>query len=229
MVIGNLGAKVDPQGGSGENFAGLTRATQFEIALKPKLLEEGAILQFSDAWPPAQHLSVSGKTFKVQGVNAVPHILSYVLPGGDYRDVNLSSGTDLFQENIYPERTRSLFEVSLGLSKGDWLLQLLIPESRPHLVGLEYAAMRPNVDDSQLRFLGTLKPESSPREDPTIRLFFVKNLSGLILRLYVLDSVDWEKIILSILVNRVNMVPIMPSGAEERKAEKLSYYTELRF
>ena len=90
----------------------------------PKLLQEGFYVKFTDKWPVTLP-HVSGKFFTIDRTNEVPYDLSYILPTNDYRDVDLSNAAG--GENIYPENTKTLYEVALGFKPGNYLVHFYIP------------------------------------------------------------------------------------------------------
>ncbi len=201
---------------------------QFTVVVPPKFLQEGYLVNFTDAWPSTmQH--VKGKTFRVDSVNQVPYSRGFIIPSGDYRDVDLSNGSGTFQESFYPTRSRSLFEVALGLSPGNYLVHFYIPATR-HIHSLEYAGMTPDVGSATKVYLGARKPVDSPREDPRIKFYLVHGLAPLILRVFVLPGVDYEKCVLDFTVNKCDLRLIeAPSAADQLKAKVIRHYDELRF
>jgi len=199
---------------------------QFTVVVPPKLIQEGYLVNFTKAWPSTmQH--VRDKTFRVDSVNQVPYSRGYIIPTGDYRDVDLSNGSGTFQEGMYPTRSQSLFEVALGLRPGNYLVHFYIPAAR-HVHDLEYAGMTPLVTSATLVYLGARKPEDSPPEDTRIKMYLVMDLAPLILRVFVLPGVDYEKCVLDFTVNKCDLREIQPTDAERLKAKVIRYYTELK-
>ena len=200
---------------------------QFTVVVPPKLLQEGFLVSFTDGWP-STITHVRGKTFRIDVVNQVPYSRGYIIPTGDYRDVDLSNGTGSFQEKLYPTNTKSLFEVSLGLRPGNYVVHFYIPADR-HVHGLEYAGMTPDVSSATLVYLGARKPEDSPSEDPRNKFNLVKDLAPLILRLYVLPGVDYEKVVLDMTISKCQLNEIQPTEQQKAKAKVIRYYEELRW
>jgi len=200
---------------------------------KPKLLQDGFFVRFTDAWPlTLPH--VKGKSFQVERTNEVPYDLSYIIPAGDYRDVDLSNATG--GENIYPENTRTLYEVALGFKPGNYLVHFYIPAGE-YVHRLEQSGMVPNVASATLRYLGASKPEDSPYDDKRIFMYFVKDLEPLILRTFVdtgmpaaVGGADHEKCIFGLTVNKCYLKQIISPTPEQRdRAKEIPYYTELRW
>lgn len=199
---------------------------QFSIVVPPKLLQEGYLVHFPTTWP-STYKWVSGKTFRLDSTVQVPYDLSYIIPTGDYRDVDFSNGSGTFQENITPVNTVSLFEVALGFKPGAFIAEFFIPAGKT-IHRLEYAQMEPDITNAKRLFLGAFTAKDSPYEDPRIRMYFVKDLTALIMRLYVLAGVDYEKIVAGLTVNRCKLREIEPTPEQLQKAKVIRYYDELR-
>ncbi len=201
----------------------------------PKYLQEKYIVRFSDKWP-ATMVHISGKTFLIDKTNQVPYVRRYILPTADFRDVVMSNGTGTFNENLYPESTQSLFEISLGWKLGNFVVHVYVPADR-HLHSLEYTGMYPQVTNVNLRFLGARKPQDSPYKDNQFFIYAVKDLEPIILRHYILPGVDFEKAIMGILVNKCHLVEITAANKttlgvtdeQLKKAKFLPYHEELRW
>lgn len=201
---------------------------QFTVVIPPKYLQEGYLVHFPASWPSTL-VHVREKTFRIDVVNQVPYDLHYILPTGTYRDVDFSNGSGVFQEKIYPIHTISLFEVGIGFKPGSYLAHFYIPATR-HIHDLEYAGMTPDVASSTLRYLGARKPSDSPYDDPRIKVYFVKDLAPLIMRLYVLAGVDYEKCVVGLTVNMCKLREITaPTEEQMLKAKVIRYYEELRW
>ena len=204
---------------------------QFTVVVPPKLLQEGYLVHFPEGWPSTL-THVVGKTFRIDAVNQVPYRLSggHIIPSGDYRDVALSNGSGTFQESIYPESVKSLFEVSVGLSPGNYVVHIYVPASRS-IHGLEFGGMTaPDVGSTTLVYLGARLPADSPIEDPRIKFYLVKDLEPIVLRVYVLPGVDYEKVVLSATINKCLLREIpQPTEDDLRKAKVIKYYESLRW
>jgi hypothetical protein len=201
---------------------------QFSVVIPPKTLQEGYLVHFSEDWPSTQD-AIRNKTFRIDATNQVPYDLSYVIPTGDYRDVDFANGSGTFKENVYPENQDTLFEVLIGFKPGCFLSHWYIPAGKS-IHNLEYAQMYPDLTNAKRKYLGARQPKDSPYDDPRIKLYFVKDLAPLIMRLYVLAGVDYEKIVTGLTVNKCKLQEITsPSDADLLKAKVIRYYDYLRW
>jgi len=201
---------------------------QFSVVIPPKTLQEGYLVTFSSDWP-STHEAIREKTFRIDAVNQVPYDLSYIIPTGDYRDVDFANGSGTFKENIYPENQNSLFEVLLGFKPGNFLSHWYIPAGKS-VHNLEYAQMYPDLTNAKRKYLGARQPKDSPYDDPKIKLYFVKDLAPMIMRLFVLPGVDFEKIVTGLTVNKCQMREItLPTEDQKLKAKVIRYYDYLRW
>jgi len=205
---------------------------QFSVVIPPKLLQEGYLVSFASDWP-STHNAIREKTFRIDAVNQVPYDRSYILPTGAvgtlYRDVDFSNGSGAFQESIYPENQNTLFEVLLGFKPGNFLSHWYLPAGKS-VHNLEYAQMYPDLTNANRMYLGARQPKDSPYEDPRIKLYFVKDLAPLIMRLYVLAGVDFEKIVVGLTINKCLMREIeRPTDDQKLKAKVIRYFDYLRW
>ncbi len=203
-----------------------TTKPQFNILIPPKLLQEGYLVYFTEVWPSTL-THIRNKIFRIDVVNQVPYDLSYIIPTGDYKDVDFSNETD--GEKLYPTNEKTLYEVSLGFKEGNFLSHLYIPTSRA-ISYFEYSTMQPDVADATKRYIGARKPSDSPYNDHRLRFYFVKDLAPLIMRLYCLPGVDYEKIVCGLVVNKCKLRELTtPSDEDRLKAKVIRYYDELRW
>jgi len=201
---------------------------QFSVVIPPKTLQEGYLVTFSSDWP-STHVAIREKTFRIDAVNQVPYDLSYIIPTGDFRDVDFANGSGTFKENIYPENQNSLFEVLLGFKPGNFVSHWYIPAGKS-VHNLEYAQMYPDLTNAKRKYLGARQPKDSPYDDPRIKLYFVKDLAPMIMRLYVLAGVDFEKVVTGLTVNKCQMREItLPTEDQKLKAKVIRYYDYLRW
>jgi len=201
---------------------------QFSVVIPPKTLQEGYLVTFSSDWPSTQE-AIREKTFRIDAVNQVPYDLSYTIPTGDYRDVDFANGGGTFKENIYPENQTSLFEVLVGFKPGCFLSHWYIPAGKS-VHNLEYAQMYPDLTSAKKKYLGARTAKDSPYEDPRIKLYLVKDLAPLIMRLFVLPGVDYEKIVTGLIINKCLMREIVaPTDDQKLKAKVIRYYDYLRW
>lgn len=200
---------------------------QFTVLIPPKLLQEGYLVYFTKAWPSTMN-HVRGKLFRVEVANQVPYDApKYIIPASDYKDIDLSNNTDGLK--LYPTNNFTLYETLIGFRPGNFLSQWYIPADK-YVHYLEYAGMSPDVTSATLVYLGARKPEDSPYDDPRIKLYFPMDVASLIIRLYVLPGVDYEKIMMSILINKCKLSEITsPTEDQLLKAKVIRYFDELRW
>ncbi len=191
----------------------------------PALLQEGHFVRFTDAWPDALD-HVKGGSFQIDRVNQVPYDLSYIIPTGDYRDVDISNSDD--GEKIYPANVKTLYEIALGFKPGNYLAHFYIP-SGEYVNRLEYTGMVPDVSSSTRRYLGARKPADSPYDDKRIFIYSVYKLEPLIIRLYVEAGIEFEKCVLGLIVNKCYLKPVSLTAEQMARAKVIRYYTELRW
>jgi len=192
----------------------------------PKLLQLGHYVKFTSEWPDTLP-NVKGKFFQIDKVNQVSYDLYYTLPTNDFRDVDLSNQAG--GENLYPENTRTLYEVLLGFKPGNYMVSFQIPAGE-QARRLDQAGMIPNVTSATLKYLGASKPEDSPYEDKRIFMYFIKDLEPMILRTFVDTGCDYEKCVFGLTVNKCHLKEKQsPTPEQWAKAKELLYYTELRW
>ena len=206
----------------------LTPKPQFSVVVPPKLLQEGYLVYFDNGWP-STHSAIREKLFRIDVANQVPYIRPYIVPASDYRDVDFSNGSGTFQESVYPENQNTLFEVLVGFKPGAFVSHWFVPAGKS-VHQLEFAQMYPDVTDVDKRYLGARMAHDSPFEDPRIKLYFVKDLAPVIMRLYALAGVDYEKIVVGLTINKLKMREIeAPTQDQMLKAKVIRYYDELRW
>ena len=195
-------------------------------ATLPKLLQKGFFVKFTNEWPDTLPY-VKGKFFRIARVNEVNQDLPYILPSNDFRDVDLSN--QVGGVNLYPENTRTLYEVALGFKPGNYQVQFYIPAGE-FVSRLEQTGMVPDVTVAARRYLGAFKPADSPYEDKRILLYFVKDLEPMILRTFVDTGCDFEKIVFGITVNKCYLEELKtPTSEQLARARELLYYSQLRW
>lgn len=201
---------------------------QFSVVVPPKLLQEGYLVYFSGGWP-STHDAIREKLFRIEVCNQVPYPRSYKIPTGQYRDVDFSNGSGTFQESLYPENQATLFETLIGFKPGAFISHWYVPASKS-IHQLEYAQMYPELTDTTKRYLGARRAEDSPYEDPRIKVYFVKDLAPVIMRLYCLPGVDYEKVMARLTINKCYMREVpQPTDEQMLKAKVIRYYDELRW
>jgi len=201
---------------------------QFSVVIPPKLLQEGYLVHFPGDWP-STFTQIREKYFRIMATVPVPYDLSYIIPTGDYRDVDFSNGSGTFQESIYPEKFETLEEILVGFKPGNFVSIWEIPAGKT-VDNLEYASMYNEITDAKRLFLGSHQPKDSPYDDPRIKMYLVKDLAPLIMKLYVLAGVDYEKIVLGLTINKCLMEEVKsPSDADKLKSKVIRYYDYLRW
>lgn len=206
----------------------LNTRPQFSVVIPPKLLQEGYLVHFSGDWP-TQHDAIREKVFRINVANTFRYDITHIIPTTDYRDVDFSNGSGTFQESIYPENYETLEEVLVGWKPGNFIAHWQIPADR-YVSQLEYAGMYPDITSATKKYLGIKTPADSPYDDPRIKLYLVKDLAPLIMRLYVLEGVDYEKIVTGLIINKCLMEEIeKPSEEQLLKAKVIRYYDYLRW
>jgi len=191
----------------------------------PKYLQEGYFVTFTDKWPDSLSW-VKGKSFVIEKTNQVPYDLHYIIPSNDYRDVDISNSSD--GEKIYPENTKTLYQIGVGFKPANLLCELFIPAGE-YSQRLEYASMVPTLSSSTLKYLGAFKPEDTPYDDKRLFFYAVYKLEPLIMRLYVDTGIDYDKIIAGLLVNKCYMRQVVLTPEQARHSEVIRYYSELRW
>jgi len=192
----------------------------------PKLLQEGHFVRFTDMWPDTLS-EVKGKLFQIEKTNQVPYDISRIIPENDYCDIDLSNSSSA--ENVYPENSKTLYETLIGFKPGNYLVHFYIPAGE-YLHRLEQTGMVPDVSSTTRKYLGARKPEDSPYDDKRIFSYSIRDLEPLILRTYVDTGIDYEKVVIGLLVNKCYLKQIpSPTAEQMRLAKKIQYYTELRW
>lgn len=207
----------------------------------PSLLQEGYYVKFSDAWPPTlnnvTYLDATGQTrgkfFQIQVTNQVSYDLSYKIPANDFRDVDFSNNLTGFNENLYPNNTKTLYETVIGFKPCNALIYFFIPAGE-YVNRLEQPQM---VPPAALPFSPTLrymarKPEDSPYTDKRIYFYSVYQMDALIMRLFVDNGVDFDKVVTGLTVNKTYLTEIAPQNvtdSQRAKAKLIRYYTEERW
>ena len=192
----------------------------------PKFLQKGYFVRFTEKWPDMLP-DVKGRIFRIARVNEVSYDLHYILPTNDYRDIDLSNQAG--GERIYPENTKTLYEIALGFKPGNYMVTFFIPAGE-FVSRLEQTGMVPNVTSATRKYLSAFKPEDSPYDDKRIFLYTVKDLEPIILRTYVDTGCDFEKCVFGLTVNKCYMEQVKaPTPEQLARAKELLYYSQLRW
>jgi hypothetical protein len=189
------------------------------------LLTKGAWVRFSDAWPD-EHKWAKGKVFEVENEPViVPYASSYILPGDDYKDIDLSNATSGIL--TYPENEGVVYETAVGFKPGDYIVHIYIPRDK-YVYALGESTMFPNIADETKKYLGAKSYIDSPHTAPLLKLYSIKDMPAFILRIYVLEGVDFEKCTITYQINKCQLKEIEnPTSEQKEKALLLRLFTEL--
>lgn len=161
-------------------------------------------LHFSNAFP-GTHKWAQGKFFKVVSGIVVDYARSYTIPGSDYKDIDLSNGTSGIK--LYPENEGHVHEILVSMKKGDYGIIPYIPSGK-YLATLPESTMTPDPSDATKKYINFKKPEDSPVDNPTIRLWAIKDMQPWVLRIMTLEGTDYEKATLEFKINRLKLEEI---------------------
>jgi len=202
------------------------------ISVKPEdiLLQKGAWVKFSSAWP-GTHKWASGKLFVVSAEPIlVPYAISRIIPEDDYCDIDLSNSDS--GEKLYPENEGVLYQIAVGMKPGDYLVHFYLPSPR-YIYHLGEASMFPDVASSTLRYLGAKRPEDSPADAPLWFLFAIKDMPPITLRPYVETGGDdatqaFEKCTFMLKINKCLLDEVKnPSKEQIERAFLIRWRDEL--
>lgn len=183
-----------------------------QLTETPPLLRPGHILRFLGAWPTAYQ----DKWFRVDLAQQIKYdVTRIVSSGGSGFDVDFripsAGGVSDSQISLLPERSRSVYEVLLGL-KGN---VLVYPRyNNTFYLKLEASQVLPTLDGAQLRYLGFWDEDDSPLETPRLREYLVHEQEAPVLRLYT-DLPDEERETLRFIVNRLFLTEIDPRSLSQ--------------
>lgn len=171
--------------------------TFLNIYPHPRILLPNHWVKFSDKFP--ENLKVRGKAFRVTKQAQVTYQRAWRIKEACYKDINLSDEDT--GEKLYPYDFSILYEMSIGIKLGNYFVIPYFPADQP-IYRLDYPTMTPLVSDAQLMYLGNIKPEDSPPDNPVFKLYLIYQLKPVILRLVVDSGVDYEQCALVFLINR---------------------------
>ncbi len=194
-------------------------------------LGKGSWVQFSKAWV-GDTKWVAGKLFQVIGDPiVVPFPMSWIIPGGDYVDVNLANlptGFAFNQLNLYPNNPGVIYQVGIGIQRDDFFVQLGIPSPQKYIYNLGQAFMFPDISNANLKYLGQKTWRDSPVNAPLWFLYFIYNNPYVYFRIYALEGKDFEKCRIVFWVNKCGVQEIPnPTPDMQNKALYLPWYEEL--
>ncbi|GAH84366.1 unnamed protein product, partial [marine sediment metagenome] len=152
-----------------------------QIWPRPKVLLPGHNIQFSNLFPDGLD-HVKGKTFRITKTAQVRYELSWILPGLHYKDINLSN--ENAGEKLYPEATDEVYETLIAFKPGNYFTLIYFPAEQP-IYRLGYYTQTPLISSASLKYLGAIKPEYSPVNNPTLKIYTVYRLDPFIFRISV--------------------------------------------
>jgi len=177
------------------------------------LLKENSWVKFTDKWPDS-HKWARGKVFRVTDTVLVPAPFSYILPGDDYKKIDLSNADSGLK--LYPEDELVLYEDALGMKPGDYIVHFYIPTGR-YVYHLADPTQIPDVTTEAYRYLGARTWRDSPWTCPLMKLYSIKDMAAFILYLYVLKGVDFEKVTIIHNINKCKLEEIEHPTPEQRE------------
>ena len=190
---------------------------------RPKILLYDQWVRFSDKFPSGLS-HVKGKYMKVAKQVQVTYPLTRIIKENCYIDIDLSNEDGA--ERLFPDNDGNLYEILIGLRPGHWWVIPYFPADQP-VYRLDYPTMSPLVSDAKLRYLGNIRPEDSPADDPLLRLYVVYKLKPVVLRMVVDAGVDYEKCSMMFDINRCHMEEGTPP--EGSRVKFIEYIDELKF
>lgn len=194
-----------------------------QVYPRPKVLLPGHNIQFSDKFPDGLS-HVKGKTFKITKTAQVNYELSWILPELHYKDINLSN--EDAGEKLYPEATDEVYETLIGFKLGNYFTLIYFPADQP-IYRLGYYSMTPLITSASLKYLGAVKPEDSPVNNPTLKLYTVYKLKPFIFRMSIDNGVEYEKMTWVITVNKCKLEQFTPP--EGATVKYIPYIDELKW
>lgn len=152
-----------------------------------------------------------GDTFRIDKVQQLVYEQTLIIPSNDYTQIDLSSETTT-SLGLYPTNPKTLYEILVGLKGGkDILIYPQIPAGK-FFARLEKPELFPNPTVTQLRYLGYIDVETTPYNEPKLRIHTIKDLEPLIFLIYN-DGPDYEKLIMKFIVNKCLMERLTPQEA----------------
>lgn len=190
---------------------------------RPKITLVDWWLKFSNNFPDSLSY-VKGKTVRILKQQQVVYPLSRKVKEACYVDINLSN--EDAGEKLYPDAADNLYEVLVGFKEGNYFCHVYFPANYP-IYQLDYPDMNPILSSATLKYLGAIKPSDSPVDNPIFKLYLLKDLKPVILRLVADDGVDYEKITLEFTINRCLMQPSTPPP--DVKPKPIQYLDEIKW
>jgi hypothetical protein len=183
------------------------------ISVRPEdvLLKKGSWVKFSNQFPNQSNFAwASGRSFEVAADPVlVKFPVALKLPGSDYQLLDLSNQTVPSMTSppgisgtlqAYPAQTGILYEIALGLHKGNYIVQLYVPKGQfVYTVGS--TTIFPDLANQYYRYLGAKRAQDSPERSPLWKLYAIYSQPAFILAPYV-DGVDFDKVTIDLYINK---------------------------
>ena len=189
---------------------------------RPKVLLPGHNIQFSNLFPAGLD-HVKGKTFRITKTAQVRHELSWILPALHYKDINLSN--EEAGQKLYPNASDEVYETLIGFKPGNYFTLIFFPAEQP-IYRLGYYTMTPLISSASLKYLGAIKPEDSPVNNPTLKIYTVYKLNPFIFRISIDNGVDYDKMTWEICVNKCKLEAV---AAPVEQVKYIPYIDELKW
>ena len=153
-------------------------------------LQKGSWVKGSTLFPDDQKTGwFSGKYFVVaQDTLLVDYPVSANILNQDFVVLDLTNQTNptipgvphptaaqLGTLQMYPINPYIIYQISIGMKKGDYFVQLQIPRGTVPIYQMGSSAITPNITDPVYRYLGAKYPKDSPVDSPTWFLYAIMN------------------------------------------------------
>ncbi|MBA7682053.1 hypothetical protein ES703_90399 [subsurface metagenome] len=184
-----------------------------------------ANLYFTEAF--SAHPWCKGKYWEIKETVLVSYDKGYILPGEDYKNLDLSNATDGLK--LYPESEGVVYETLIGLKPGNYQIGLYIPGVNDYLLALGDTSMYPDITDDDLKYLAAITPEDSPYNNPLLKIWAIKDMAAWILRTYILEGCGvtagaFEKAILGFRIAKHRLEEISKPDV----FTTIKYFTEIK-
>jgi hypothetical protein len=211
------------------------------VEVKPSelLLQQNSWVKFSKTWGADQEYLANNVFQVINQPLVVRYPISRKAPAGHYATLDLSNtvnppsttpaATANFSWQLYPIQKNVLYQIAVGLKKGNYFVQTFIPSNK-YIYTTGSTSIYPDFNSSIWRYLGVKYPKDSPEEAPVWYLYTVWNMVPIILELYC-DGQDVDKMTLVFKINKCQLKQIQPSDPKYAEANAramlIPYYTDL--
>jgi hypothetical protein len=169
-------------------------------------------LYFTKDWPKnAQTGWATDAYFQIAKTVIVPYRIGRKYVGNDYQNISLYNVVGSLTA-LQPNEQNVVYETLIGLKKGAYQVAIYVPGPNDYLLSLGQSNMYPQVGDPNLKFLGAFRPEDSPEDNPTLKLWTINQQAAWLLQIATDRGVDYEKPVLAFQVakHRVTQLPGKP-------------------